>query len=117
MSKTNKAIEQAKKMAALEDSARPYRNHYAGGMHVSACATPQGAAIAAFKHIIMGEASNAQIVHPDGHDMFRMHRTSVGITIWSPPHAFERPTKIITPTERAEKEAARTPRPKLRRVK
>jgi hypothetical protein len=114
------AVAAAKRAAELLDSKRPYRNHYAGGMNIGACSTPVGAAVAAFKHLLMGEASNAQLVHPDGHDMMRLHWTSAGISCWAPPHAFERPTKIVTPVERAEKEeaaAARAARPKLRRVK
>lgn len=121
MGKVAEAVEQAKRTAELLDSKRPYRNNYSGGMHTGACASPQSAAVAAFKHLIYGEASQAQVVHPEGHDMMRLHWTSAGIGIWAPPHAFERPTKVITPVERAEKEAARAKRaagnPKLQRVK
>jgi len=115
------AVQAAKRAAELLDTPRPYRVHYSGGMHIGACTTPVNAAVAAFKHLLLGECSNAQIVHPGGEDMFRMHWTSNGVSIWSPPEAFERPTKIVTPSERAEKEAAGTARaagrPKLRRVK
>ena len=116
MAKVNKAVEAAKKTEELLESKRPYRNHYAGGMHVSACSTPEGAAVAAFKHLIYGEASNCQIVHPNGNDMFRMSWTSAGISVWAPPHAFARPTKIVTPAQKAEKEERAAARPKLRRV-
>lgn len=116
MSKTAKAIEQAKREAELEDSPRPYRNHYAGGMHTGACTTPESAAVAAFRHLLMGHASNAQVVSPQGTDVFRMHWTSLGVSVWCPPHAYARPTKVITPVQLAEQEAASKPHPKLRRV-
>lgn len=116
MGKTSQAIATAKKAAELLDTPRPYRVHYAGGMHIGACSTPINAAIAAFGHLLRGECSNAQIVHPNGHDMVRMHWSSLGVSVWAPPEAFNRPTKIITPVERAEKEAGKA-RPKLRRVK
>lgn len=121
MAKIAKAVEQAKRAADLLASARPYRTHYSGGMHIGAASSPIGAAVAAFKHLLLGECGNCQIVHPSGEDMMRMGWTSSGVSVWAPPQSFERPTKIITPVERAEKEAAREARaagrPKLRRVK
>jgi len=106
MSKPSR-VEAAKKAAELEASKRPFRNHYAG-MHIGACASAESAMVAAFKHLVYGEASKATIVGPRDNDVARLHWTSFGISVWAPPEAFHRP-KI------ADKPAA-DPRPKLRRV-
>jgi hypothetical protein len=60
-------------------------------MHISACATAENAAVAAFSHVLRGDCTNAQVVKPNGGDAFRFHWTSVGIAVWCPPEAYGRP--------------------------
>lgn len=95
----------SEKRAALEASPRPFRNHYAG-LHIGACATAQSAMVAAFRHLVYGEASKAQVVGPDDRDVCRLHWTSMGITAEMPSSTYSRP-----------KAAAPYQRPKLSRVK
>jgi hypothetical protein len=96
----------AAKRAALEASPRPFRNHYSGGMHLGACGSAQSAMVAAFKHLVFGEAGAATIVAPDDRDVARMHWTSVGISVWAPPDHYKRP-KGAEPTKPILRAAAR----------
>jgi hypothetical protein len=95
----SKADELEAKRAAKElaDSPRPYRNHYAG-LRLGACSTAQSAMVAAFKHLIYGEAAAATIVAPNDRDVCRMHWTTMGVSVWTDnvvrPAGIE-PTKAI----------------------
>ena len=79
--KADKA-EARKQQQELADSPRPYRNHYAG-LRLGACATAQSAMVAAFRHLIYGEAAAATIVAPDDRDVCRMHWTTMGVSVWA----------------------------------
>jgi hypothetical protein len=113
----------AKAVALLEESPRPYRTHYAGGvMHIGAAKTFEGAAEAAFSHVLRGHTSNAQVVAPNGADGFRFHWTSYGVSVYVGPD-YVRPTFDTTGAGRVKTSDAhkvgKPPNPftKLRRVK
>jgi len=102
--KTPSKVAKAKAAKDLEDTPRPFRNHYAGTMRISACKTFEGAAEHAFSHVLRGHASNAQVVAPSGNDGFRFHWTSYGVSVWVGPD-YKRPS------------FTKDGGPKLRRVK
>lgn len=114
MAKTATRTQLARKTSELAGSPRPFRNHYSGGMHLGACTSAQSAMVAAFKHLVFGEAGAATIVAPDDKDVCRMHWTSMGITVWAPPDHYKRP-KGTEPTSPLLREGQR--KTHLKRVK